>query len=419
MSIGQQLNGRAQEGGLLAGGRFIYEALSTPAAALAYRVGEELAAYAGERALLRSSDCNFNVEGFARVGHCELLPHAAHHAEVNTVWYVEPRQSDRVYVQAWHRVAWAGAELELVRLEYPVGYGSQVVRWLIADSQEQAEAFFAAVCAWNAQVDEAILVFQDGYWQKNYQLYQAIKQATLNNLVLGGTLKEDLRRDLTAFFNAQAVYERAGVAWKRGIVLIGPPGNGKTHAIKALINDLDKPCLYVKSFSSEHADDHHNIRVVFEQARETAPCVLVLEDLDSLVTDHNRSFFLNELDGFAGNTGVVTIASTNHPEKLDPAIMARPSRFDRKYHFGLPGAPERRAYLELWSARVDAGMRPASATLDAVAASTDGFSFAYLKELLVAATVRWAEAQTPGAMDTIIPAELAALREQMSSAGMV
>src|SRR6185295_17921587 len=166
---------------------------------------------------------------------------------------------------------------------------------------------------------------------------------------------------------------------------------------KALINALGKPCLYVKSFSSQNADNHHNIRTVFSQARETAPCILVLEDLDSLITDHNRSFFLNELDGFAANTGVVTIASTNYPERLDPAILARPSCFDRKYHFGLPGAAERLAYLELWRAGLDDARRPNAATVAQVAADTEGFSYAYLKELRVATTVRWVERQEPGA----------------------
>lgn len=259
------------------------------------------------------------------------------------------------------------------------------------------------------------MVFQDGYWQKSHALFQAIKGATLENLVLGGTLKQDLHGDLSAFFSARPIYERAGIPWKRGIVLIGPPGNGKTHMIKALINTLGQTCLYVKSFTSQHADEHHNIRVVFNQARDLAPCLLVLEDLDSLITDHNRSFFLNELDGFASNEGMVVIASTNHPDRLDPAIMARPSRFDRKYHFGLPEPAERQAFLELWATRLDAAMRPGPDTIAELAARTDGFSFAYLKELLVGSTVRWAERQEPGTMDAIMRAQLVELRAQMQS----
>jgi SpoVK/Ycf46/Vps4 family AAA+-type ATPase len=69
-----------------------------------------------------------------------------------------------------------------------------------------------------------------------------------------------------------------------------------------------------------------------------------MEDIDSMVTDKIRSLFLNELDGFATNVGVVVLATTNHPERLDPAILDRPSRFDRKYYFELPAEAERRAY---------------------------------------------------------------------------
>jgi hypothetical protein len=418
MSIASLLTAHERTDSLFAGRRFIYDALCTPAAALVYRVGEELAAHFCAKAIVKSSDWDFNVEEYAAASLCALYPHPEHHADIDAQWLPDPGELGRSYDQGWYRVAWEGAELEVLRLTFPSSCGEQTVRWLIADSPELADAFFTAVCVWNSKVEEAIMVFQDGYWQKSRELYQAIQRATLDTLVLGGTLKADLYRDLAAFFDARPVYERAGIAWKRGIVLIGPPGNGKTHAVKALINALDKPCLYVKSFSSQHADDHHNIRTVFAQARETAPCMLVLEDLDSLITEHNRSFFLNELDGFAANTGVVTIASTNYPDRLDPAILARPSRFDRKYHFGLPGPAERQAYLEIWAAGLDSVMRPGAATLGQVAAQTEGFSFAYLKELLIASTVRWAERQEPGTMDRIMPVELEALRAQMSSVGI-
>ena len=75
---------------------------------------------------------------------------------------------------------------------------------------------------------------------------------------------------------------------------------------------------------------------VFEKARAEAPCVLVLEDLDSLINDGNRSFFLNQLDGLENNDGLLVIGSTNHYERLDPAITKRPSRFDRKLFVYFP-----------------------------------------------------------------------------------
>lgn len=72
------------------------------------------------------------------------------------------------------------------------------------------------------------------------------------------------------------------------------------------------------------------MQMVFGKAREMAPCVLILEDLDALINDRNRSYFLNQLDGFEANDGIIVIGTTNHFERLDPAISTRPSRFDRK-----------------------------------------------------------------------------------------
>jgi SpoVK/Ycf46/Vps4 family AAA+-type ATPase len=79
--------------------------------------------------------------------------------------------------------------------------------------------------------------------------------------------------------------------------------------------------------------------LVFAKARAEAPCVLILEDLDSLINDKNRSFFLNQLDGLENNDGLLVIGSTNHYDRLDPAITKRPSRFDRKLFVSFPLSP--------------------------------------------------------------------------------
>src|SRR5205085_4073405 len=123
---------------------------------------------------------------------------------------------------------------------------------------------------------------------KDEHLFQDIKGATFDNLILRGSLKQDIRDDLVQFFAARDTYEEYGIPWKRGILFVGPAGNGKTHTVKALINSLEQPCLYVKSFKVEYRTDEDNIRDVFTRAREAAPCILVLEDLDSLVTPQNR-----------------------------------------------------------------------------------------------------------------------------------
>jgi SpoVK/Ycf46/Vps4 family AAA+-type ATPase len=186
--------------------------------------------------------------------------------------------------------------------------------------------------------------------------------------------------------------------------------------VKALINKMQQPCLYVKSFKSQYYTDHENIRKVFKQARQSAPCILVLEDLDSLINAENRSFFLNELDGFASNAGIVTLATTNYPDRLDSAIVERPSRFDRKYHFELPALTERVGYITMWNDTLKDGMRLSDSVVTQIAELTDGFSFAYLKELCVSSMIRWMTAMEPGAMEKMMIEQIVGLREQMISA---
>jgi SpoVK/Ycf46/Vps4 family AAA+-type ATPase len=277
-----------------------------------------------------------------------------------------------------------------------------------------AEGFFITVCEWASEVRGEVLVFDQGCWYKSEALYDAIRGASFENLILQGTLKEEIQADFDRFLASRETYDRYGIPWKRGVLLVGPPGNGKTHAVKALVNRLSLPCLYVKSFKSEYGTEHGNIHSVFERARQTTPCILVLEDLDSLVDDNNRSFFLNELDGFASNTGVMVLATTNHPERLDPSILDRPSRFDRKYHFELPGLEERVGYLRFWNETVQPELRLSENGTRVVAEATDGYSFAYLKELWLSSMMRWMNKPEPAGMDTVMAEQADLLREQMA-----
>lgn len=87
--------------------------------------------------------------------------------------------------------------------------------------------------------------------------------------------------------------------------------------------------LYVKSFRSWKGEEA-SMADVFDKARQVSPCVVILEDLDSLINPSNRSFFLNQIDGLENNDGLLVIGTTNHLENIDPALRSRPSRFDRK-----------------------------------------------------------------------------------------
>jgi AAA+ superfamily predicted ATPase len=135
----------------------------------------------------------------------------------------------------------------------------------------------------------------------------------------------------------------------------------------------------------------------------------------SLITPHNRSYFLNEFDGFAENDGILTLATTNHPERLDPAILDRPSRFDRKHPFDLPAVEERSAYIELWNATLRPALRLSEEGVTQVAERTDGFSFAYLKELFLSAMMRWISSARGEAMDGVMLEQVEVLRGHMAS----
>jgi hypothetical protein len=190
-------------------------------------------------------------------------------------------------------------------------------------------------------------------------------------------------------------------------------GVTKVHCLRALIRSSAVPCLYVMSLTAKYRTEEANIESVFQRAREVSPCCLVFEDLDGMIHDGNGSFFLNQLDGIGDVSGLLTIATTNHPERLDPAIADRPSRFDRKYHFGLPNVVERASYIASWNDRVAAEMRIDGSELGALVPQTDGFSFAYLRELYVSSMTRWMVAQKVGTMGGILVDQLVTLRSQM------
>ena len=254
-----------------------------------------------------------------------------------------------------------------------------------------ADSLILAAAKWTADLHDEIYVFDSGRWVKNKELWDSVQKASWGEVILDQTMKDSLIEDVQGFFDCKELYQQFGVPWKRGVILHGLPGNGKTISLKALMHSLSTrpepiPSLYVKSFKACQGEEY-SIRAIFHHARNQAPCLLILEDLDSLVNDNLRSYFLNEVDGLESNDGILMIGSTNHLERLDPAISKRPSRFDRKYHYKLPGHEERAAYSEFWRRKLTKNpsvdfppeISPALATL------TEGFSFAYLNELFVTA----------------------------------
>src|ERR1700752_451818 len=389
---------------------FIREALHKPNDYIGYHVGRELAELHPDKAIIEGRTSYFDLNAFVRDGRCSVVEQKSVFHHVTIDWEGSGRKLKQEIQNSWLNVLWKGQLLDVVFITWVEGYYTRRHHWIVADDRQTAECFFDAVCEWNCEVRGEILVFQDGYFEKDQQLLDSIKQTTFDNLVLPPTLKQQIQDDFQRFFNSREVYEQYGIPWKRGAIFIGPPGNGKTHTLKALINQLDKPCIYVRGFGAEE-----EIAALFIRARMVTPCLIVLEDLDSMVTNKNRAFFLNELDGFRSTSGIVVLATTNHPENLDTAILERPSRFDRKYYFDLPAEAERLAYLEKWNQELQPELRMTGAGAAAAVIATEGFSFAYLKELVVSSMVQWISSDGNVSMDDVISGQTELLHSQMNT----
>lgn len=291
-----------------------------------------------------------------------------------------------------------GFTLDIVRAQWYTQYAysrREKVHFILSpmdgvDEQShcaKADALITAAGKWTAQLHDEVYVFDQSYWAKDKSLWAAVQASTWDDVILDPAMKANIIKDVEGFFDSRAIYEQYNVPWKRGLILHGTPGCGKTISIKALMNSLqsrDVVSLYVKTLKNCQGEEF-SIRTIFEKARKMAPCMLIFEDLDSLVNDKIRSYFLNEVDGLERNDGILMIGSTNHLERLDPGISKRPSRFDRKYHYRLPGENERIAYCNYWRKKLErnSNIEFHDDIAGIFAKLTDGFSFAYLKELFV------------------------------------
>lgn len=395
--------------------QLILDALSQPIPAISFYATEAMSQRRGDRHLFVAEARGLNFVGYSEVNDgCEVSTHAEVPGELLYSFRSQDHPLECSYKNGLYQIQWKGRPLEVLHLSWPEGTYSDTERvWVLAESEEVARDFYRTVYAWTMEIRGEVLVFHGGCWGKDQELFADISNFDRENLILESKLKDAIWDDFAQFFSARELYKQHGIPWKRGVLFTGPPGNGKSHTVKALVNELRIPCLYVKSLKSQYGTEHSSIRSVFKRARDTTPCLLVFEDLDSHIQDANRSFFLNELDGFAANEGILTLATSNYPERLDPAILERPSRFDRKYNFGLPALSERQAYLAWWSNRLEAELRLEPKHIQELAAATDGFSFAYLRELVLSSIMSWITKQRP--MLDVMQSQLATLSEQMKS----
>ena len=198
-----------------------------------------------------------------------------------------------------------------------------------------------------------------------------------DDLFLPNDLKKNIRDSIEGWLAAKSIYEKAKVPWKRGILMYGIPGNGKTTAIRTIISNYDFKPVTVNT-SMQTNDD--TITEAFEYAQEQEPGLLYIEDLDTLLsTTVSLSHFLNLMDGVSTKNGIMVIATANDLNKLKESVTDRPSRFDRKWEIPVPDFPMAIKYLKHWFGN--------TVKIESIAKSAvdNGFSYAHLKELYLTA----------------------------------
>lgn len=391
--------------------KIVLEALKLPYEAVRRALATAIRQASPERYIAEVQNLYGDCYRFAEKEHCSmtLLPDFDQDASIR-VYQGKVHGNPST---AWWSIDWQGSNIEFLQIHLTDGMHRSSFSLVMGESEQIVNGFLIALEEFSSTIEGAVLVFQDGCWSYNEDLFEDIQNSTFDNIILPPGKVEQIRDDISQWLESQALYEKHGVPWKRGLILVGPPGNGKTHMIKALVNHFNLNALYVRGLTSEYGSDSQNISQVFAKARACAPCILILEDLDTLVTSENRSHFLNEMDGFARNTGILAIASANDPARLDPALVNRPSRFDRRYAFELPEATDRANYLAFFTSSLDDSLRLTTEESRLLGEQTEGFSYAYLKELVLSSMMSWISDGKKSDFATAIQQNIEPLLSQM------
>jgi len=209
--------------------------------------------------------------------------------------------------------------------------------------------------------------------------------------------KEELQEVIDFLKNPQK-YAKLGAKLPKGILLVGPPGTGKTLMARAIAGEAGVPFFYCSGSAFEEVFvgvGSKRIRQLFDDARKNAPCIIFIDEIDSLgskrskyslssTRDNTLNQLLTEIDGFQQTKGIMVIAATNFPEVLDKALT-RPGRFDKQITISLPDIKGRKAIIDLYLSRtkpssdVDSGV---------IARGTPGFTGADIQNLVNLAAIK-------------------------------
>lgn len=233
-----------------------------------------------------------------------------------------------------------------------------------------------------------------GFGKANASVYVEAQSGKSFQDVAGQDEAKEALMEMVDFLKNPKKYEKIGAQMPKGALLVGPPGTGKTLLAKAVAGEADVPFFsisgseFVEMFVGRGAA---RVRDLFKQARDKAPCIVFIDEIDTIGKKRDGSGFsgndereqtlnqlLAEMDGFDGSKGVVILAATNRPESLDAALL-RPGRFDRRIPVELPDLNGREAILRVHAKTVKVG---SNIDFNATARATAGASGAELANIV-------------------------------------
>ena len=206
-----------------------------------------------------------------------------------------------------------------------------------------------------------------GAGRSNAKIYVQSSQGIRFADVAGEDEAKESLQEIVNYLHDPSKYQEIGASMPKGILLVGPPGTGKTMLAKAVAGESNVPFFsisgseFVEMFVGMGAS---KVRDLFKQAKEKAPCIVFIDEIDAIGQKRNSgnlggndereqtlNQLLTEMDGFEGNTGVIILAATNRPDSLDPALT-RPGRFDRRVPVELPDLKGREEILKVHAKKV-------------------------------------------------------------------